>query len=76
MADKYIPCITVIHTIINQLEYKVSLITTYLLPEAICCCLQTLNVVASEVTVADKYIPCTVHPHLSDPLWAEGCSNK
>ena len=31
MADKYIPCITVINTTINQLESKVSPITTYCL---------------------------------------------
>ena len=26
--------------------------------EAICCCLKTRNVIASEVMVADEYIPC------------------
>ena len=29
MADKCVPCITVINTIIHQLVSKVSLITTY-----------------------------------------------
>ena len=31
MADKCVPCITVINTTINQLESEVSLITTYCL---------------------------------------------
>ena len=50
MSDTCVPNLIVICTAINQLETKVSL-KNNLLPEAICCCLQTCNVAASEEIV-------------------------
>ena len=65
---------TCIWSAINQLE-------TYVSPTTICCCLQTCTVVTSEEMVADTCVPSvtvidTVHPHSSDPLWEEGCSDR
>ena len=51
-----VPSLNVTNTTINQLESKVSL-KNNVWPNAICCCLQTCNVVASEVMVADTYVP-------------------
>ena len=47
VGDTCVPSLIVIVTAVNQLETKVSL-KNNLLPEAICCCLQTCNVAASE----------------------------
>ena len=46
-------------TAINQLETKVSL-KNNLLPEAICCCLQTCNVAASEEIVDERCVPSLI----------------
>ena len=43
MSDTLVPSLIVIGTVINQLETKISL-KNNLLPEAICCCLQTYNI--------------------------------
>ena len=51
MSDTCVPSLIVIGIAINQLETKVS--KNNLFPEAICCCLQTCNVLASEVMVGD-----------------------
>ena len=55
MSDTCVPSLIVIGTAINQLETKVSL-KTILMPEAICCCLQTCNVLESKVMVANTCI--------------------
>ena len=47
-SDTCVPSLIVIGTDINQLQTKVSL-KTNLLSEAICCCLQTYNVLESKV---------------------------
>ena len=56
MSDTCVPSLIVIGTDINQLETKVSL-KNNLLPEAICCCLQTCNVLESKVMVGNT---CTI----------------
>ena len=55
MSDTCVPSLIVIGTAINQLETKVS--KNNLLPEAICCCLQTCNVLESKVMVGNT---CTL----------------
>ena len=55
MGDTRVPSLIAIGTAINQLETKVSL--NNLLPEAICCCLQTCNVLESKVMVGNT---CTL----------------
>ena len=52
MSDTCVPSLIVIGTAINQLETK-----NNLLPEAICCCLQTCNVLESKVMVGNT---CTL----------------
>ena len=56
MSDTCVPSLIVIGTAINQLQTKVSL-KNNLMPEAICCCLQTCNVLESKVMVANT---CTL----------------
>ena len=58
MSDTCVPSLIVISTAINQLETIVSLKT--MLPEAICCCLQTCNVTASEKIVGEKCVPSLI----------------
>ena len=48
MSDTCVPSLIIICTAINQLETK-----NNLLHEAICCCLQTCNVLVSEVMVGE-----------------------
>ena len=55
MSDTCVPSLIVIGTAINQLQTKVSL-KNNLMPEAICCCLQTCNVLESKVMVANTCI--------------------
>ena len=55
MSDTCVPSLIFIGTAINQLETKVSL-KNNLMPEAICCCLQTCNVLESKVMVANTCI--------------------
>ena len=57
MSDTCVQSLIVIGTAINQLETKLSLYKNTLLPEAICCCLQICNVLASEVMVGNT---CTL----------------
>ena len=59
MSDTCVPSLIVIGTAINQLETKVSLKNNWL-PEAICCCLQTCNVVASEEIVGERCVPILI----------------
>ena len=59
MSDTCVPSLIVIGTAINQLEIKVSL-KNNLLPEAICCCLQTCNVKASEKIVGERCVPSLI----------------
>ena len=54
VGDTCIPSLIVINNTINQLETNILL--SYLLPEAICCCLQTCNVAASEDIVVPSLI--------------------
>ena len=56
MSDTCVPNLIVIGTAINQLEIKVSLKTI----EAICCCLQTCNVAASEDIVGERCVPSLI----------------
>ena len=58
MSDTCVPSLIVIGIAINQLETKLSLKT--MLPEAICCCLQTCNVAASEKIVGERCIPSLI----------------
>ena len=53
VGDTCVPSLIVIDTAINQLETKVSLYKNNLLPDVICCCLQTCNVLVSEVMVGN-----------------------
>ena len=55
MSDTCVPSLIVIGTAINQLQTKVSL-KNNLMPEAICCCLQTCNVLESKVMVPNTCI--------------------
>ena len=57
MRDTHLPNLIVIGTAINQLETKVSLKTIF---EAICCCLQTCNVAASEELVGERCVPSLI----------------
>ena len=59
MCYTCVPSHIVISTAINQLETKVSQ-KNNLLPEAICCCLQTCNVAASEETVGEICVPSLI----------------
>ena len=56
VSDTCVPSLIVIGIAINQLETKVSL-KNNLLPEAICCCLQTCNVAASDEIVGERCVP-------------------
>ena len=56
MRERCVPSLIVINSTINQFETKVS-IKNNLLPEAICCCLQTCNVLESKVMVGNT---CTL----------------
>ena len=58
VGDTCIPSLFVINNIINQLETNIFLY--YLLPEAICCCLQTCNVAASEKIVGERWVPSLI----------------
>ena len=58
MGDTSIPSLIVIGTAINQLESKVS--PKKLLPKAICCCLQTCNISASEEIVGERCVPSLI----------------
>ena len=55
MSDTCVPSLIVIGTAINQLETKYH--KNNFLPEAICCCLQTCNVIESKVMVGNT---CTL----------------
>ena len=55
MSDTCVPSLIVIRTAINQLE-TISITKNNLMPEAICCCLQTCNVLESKVMVANTCI--------------------
>ena len=55
MCDTCVPSLIVISTAINQLETKVSH-TKNVFPEAICGCLQTYNVAASEEILGDRCV--------------------
>ena len=55
MSDTCVPSLIIIGTAINQLETK-----NNLLPEAICCCLQTCNVAASEEIVGERCVPSLI----------------
>ena len=59
MSDTCVPSLIVIGTAINKLETKVSLKNNWL-PEAICCCLQTCNVAASEEIVGERCVPILI----------------
>ena len=59
MSDTCVPSLIVIGTAINQLETKVSL-KNNLLPEAICCCLQTCNVAVSDEIVGERSVPSLI----------------
>ena len=59
MSDTCVPSLIVIGIAINQLVTKVSL-KTNLLPEAICCCLQTCNVIVSKKIVGARCVPCII----------------
>ena len=52
MSDTCVPSLIVINSAINQLEIT----KNNLMPEAICCCLQTCNVLESKVMVANTCI--------------------
>ena len=52
MSDTCVPSLIVIDSAINQLEIT----KNNLMPEAICCCLQTCNVLESKVMVANTCI--------------------
>ena len=56
MCDTCVPSLIIIGTAINQLETRVSQ-KNNLLPEAICCCLQTCNVATSEEIVGERCVP-------------------
>ena len=56
VSDTCVPSLIVIGIAINQLETKVSLKNNFL-PEAICCCLQTCNVAASDEIVGERCVP-------------------
>ena len=56
MSDTCIPSLIVIGTAINQLQTKVYITKNNLMTEAICCCLQTCNVLESKVMVANTCI--------------------
>ena len=58
MGDTCIPSLIVINNTINQLETNI--FQYYLLPEAICCCLQTCNVAASEEIVGERWVPSLI----------------
>ena len=58
MSDTGVPSLIIIGTAINQLETKVSQ-----LPEAICCCLQTCNVLESKVMNGGKNMYTKSHCH-------------
>ena len=60
VSDTCVSSLTVINATINQLESKVLYINNNLLPEAICCCLQTFNVVASEEIVGETCVPSLI----------------
>ena len=53
VSDTCVPNLIVIGTAINQLETKVYITKNNLLPEVICCCLQTCNVLESKVMVGN-----------------------
>ena len=57
MGDTRVPSLIVIGTAINQLEAKKNITKNNLLPEAICCYLQTCNVAASEEIVVERCAP-------------------
>ena len=59
VGDTCIPSPIVINTKINQLETNI-IILLIVLPEAICCCLQTCNVAASEEIVGEKCVPSLI----------------
>ena len=54
-CDTCIPSLIVINTTINQLNILIIFIA-----EAICCCLQTCNVAASEEIVGKRYVPSLI----------------
>ena len=56
MSDTCVPSLIVIGTAINQLEIT----KNNFLPEAICCCLQTCNVAASEEIVGERCVPSLI----------------
>ena len=55
MGERCVPSLIVINSTVNKSESKVSLNNS--LPEAICCCLQTCNVAASEEIVGERCVP-------------------
>ena len=59
MCDTCIPSLIVINTTINQLETN-TYILIIILSEAICCCLQTCNVAASEKIMGERCAPSLI----------------
>ena len=59
MGERCVPSLIVINSTVNKSESKVSL-NNNSLPEAICCCLQTCNVAASEKIVGARCVPSLI----------------
>ena len=56
MGERCVPSLIVIKSTVNKSESKVSL-NNNSLPEAICYCLQTCNVAASEEIMGERCVP-------------------
>ena len=56
----YIPSLIVINTTINQSETNIIISNSNLLPEVICRCLKTCNVLVAEVIMGDTCIPSLI----------------
>ena len=56
MGERCVPSLIVINSTVNKSVSKVSL-NNNSLPEAICCCLQTCNVAASEEIMGERCVP-------------------